>query len=94
MAKQASASTTSLKDLPAAGNAQTAPQPSNYAQTTNAVKRSTYVEAVRPVEQGLERMPQHDYRGAAIGWIGRARAVFPRRERVHERAKARLNSLP
>ena len=53
-------------------------------------KRSTYVDAVALYEQGLERLQQHDYRGAA----DRLEAVlkqFPEEKELHERVKLYLN---
>jgi outer membrane protein assembly factor BamD (BamD/ComL family) len=54
------------------------------------VRRSTYVEAVALYEQGLERLQQHDYAGAA----DRLEAVlkqFPEEKELHERVKLYLN---
>ena len=54
------------------------------------VRRSTYVEAVALYEQGLERLQQHDYSGAA----DRLQAVlkqFPEEKELHERVKLYLN---
>src|SRR2546428_621856 len=54
------------------------------------VRRSTYVEAVALYEQGLERLQQHDYAGAA----DRLEAVleqFPDEKELHERVKLYLN---
>lgn len=54
------------------------------------VRRSTYVEAVALYEQGLERLQQHDYSGAA----DRLEAVlrqFPEEKELHERVKLYLN---
>jgi len=54
------------------------------------VRRSTYVEAVALYEQGLERLQQHDYVGAA----DRLEAVlkqFPEEKELHERVKLYLN---
>ena len=53
-------------------------------------RRSTYVEAVALYEQGLERLQQHDYAGAA----DRLEAVlkqFPEEKELHERVKLYLN---
>src|SRR5665213_1258422 len=74
------------------------PDPQTSAQTgaaaapTTAVpqKHSTYREAVALYEQGLERLQQHDYRGAA----DRLEAVlkqFPEEKELHERVKLYLN---
>jgi len=55
-----------------------------------APRRSTYVDAVALYEQGLERLQQHDYRGAA----DRLEAVltqFPEEKELHERVKLYLN---
>jgi len=54
------------------------------------VRRSTYVDAVALYEQGLERLQQHDYSGAA----DRLEAVlqqFPEEKELHERVKLYLN---
>jgi len=54
------------------------------------VRRSTYFEAVTLYEQGLERLQQHDYAGAA----DRLEAVlrqFPEEKELHERVKLYLN---
>jgi outer membrane protein assembly factor BamD (BamD/ComL family) len=54
------------------------------------IRRSTYLEAVALYEQGLERLQQHDYRGAA----DRLEAVlrqFPEEKELHERVKLYLN---
>jgi len=54
------------------------------------VRRSTYVDAVALYEQGLERLQQHDYAGAA----DRLEAVlkqFPEEKELHERVKLYLN---
>ena len=74
-----------------------APGPSRPAQTTAPaspasapVRRSTYVDAVALYEQGLERLQQHDYAGAA----DRFEAVlkqFPDEKELHERVKLYLN---
>jgi len=53
-------------------------------------RRSTYFEAVALYEQGLERLQQHDYSGAA----DRLEAVlkqFPEEKELHERVKLYLN---
>jgi len=69
------------------------PDPQKYAQTPAApapVRRSTYVDAVALYEQGLERLQQHDYTGAA----DRLEAVlkqFPDEKELHERVKLYLN---
>jgi outer membrane protein assembly factor BamD (BamD/ComL family) len=69
---------------------------SKPAQTTASApppaptRRSTYVEAVALYEQGLERLQQHDYTGAA----DRLDAVlkqFPEEKELHERVKLYLN---
>ena len=75
------------------------PNSERTAQTTSAPpdppapvppKRSTDVGAVALYEQGLERLQQHDYRGAA----DRLEAVlkqFPDEKELHERVKLYLN---
>ena len=53
-------------------------------------RRSTYFEAVALYEQGLERLQQHDYSGAA----DRLEAVlkqYPDEKELHERVKLYLN---
>ena len=53
-------------------------------------RRTTYFEAVALYEQGLERLQQHDYKGAA----DRLEAVlkqFPEEKELHERVKLYLN---
>jgi tetratricopeptide (TPR) repeat protein len=65
------------------------PPPSPSAPSA-PVRRSTYVEAVALYEQGLERLQQHDYAGAA----DRLEAVlkqFPEEKELHERVKLYLN---
>lgn len=65
---------------------QSAPAPS----PAPPVRRSTYVEAVALYEQGLERLQQHDYTGAA----DRLESVlkqFPDEKELHERVKLYLN---
>jgi len=68
------------------------PRPSAPAASANSapVRRSTYFEAVALYEQGLERLQQHDYAGAA----DRLDAVlkqFPEEKELHERVKLYLN---
>ena len=72
------------------------PVPSTVSSTTPPAtppapaRRSTYVEAVALYEQGLERLQQHDYSGAA----DRLEAVlkqFPEEKELHERVKLYLN---
>ena len=66
-----------------------APAPPPPAPSAPA-RRSTYVEAVALYEQGLERLQQHDYAGAA----DRLEAVlkqFPEEKELHERVKLYLN---
>ena len=64
------------------------PQPSGTA--SEPTRRSTYFEAVALYEQGLERLQQHDYTGAA----DRLEAVLkrvPEEKELHERVKLYLN---
>jgi outer membrane protein assembly factor BamD (BamD/ComL family) len=94
MAKQRRPQSRSSKDSPlppkpvqpAAASAPPLPRPAPSAP----VRRSTYVEAVALYEQGLERLQQHDYAGAA----DRLEAVlkqFPEEKELHERVKLYLN---
>ena len=91
MAKQRRPHSRSAKDRPlpprsAQSAADAAPPPSAPAP----VRRSTYVEAVALYEQGVERLQQHDYAGAA----DRLEAVlrqFPEEKELHERVKLYLN---
>src|SRR5256885_15624831 len=53
-------------------------------------RRSTYVEAVALYEQGLERLQQHDYTGAADR-LEAVLAQFPEEKELHERVKLYLN---
>jgi outer membrane protein assembly factor BamD (BamD/ComL family) len=53
-------------------------------------RRPTYLEAVALYEQGLERLQQHDYRGAADRLEGVLRQ-FPEEKELHERVKLYLN---
>ena len=74
---------------PAQSAAASAPAPARPAPSA-PVRRSTYVEAVALYEQGLERLQQHDYTGAA----DRLEAVlkqFPEEKELHERVKLYLN---
>ena len=54
------------------------------------VRRSTYVEAVALYEQGLERLQQHDYAGAADR-LESVLTQFPDEKELHERVKLYLN---
>jgi len=94
MAKQRRPQSRSSKESPvppktaqqAAASASPLPRPAPSAP----VRRSTYVEAVALYEQGLERLQQHDYAGAA----DRLEAVlkqFPEEKELHERVKLYLN---
>src|SRR5437016_3308199 len=62
-------------------------EPSASAQPA---RRSTYVEAVALYEQGLERLQQHDYKGAADRLESVLRQ-FPDEKELHERVKLYLN---
>jgi outer membrane protein assembly factor BamD (BamD/ComL family) len=78
----------SIKDTPPLSKPVQAPGAS--APAPLAPRRSTYVEAVALYEQGLERLQQHDYLGAA----DRLEAVlkqFPEEKELHERVKLYLN---
>ncbi len=83
----------SSRDVPAAPKtaspgSSAPPQPASPSAAP--VRRSTYVEAVALYEQGLERLQQHDYAGAA----DRLEAVlrqFPEEKELHERVKLYLN---
>lgn len=68
------------------------PEPSRAvpASPSQPTRRSTYFEAVALYEQGLERLQQHDYSGAA----DRLESVlkqFPEEKELHERVKLYLN---
>jgi outer membrane protein assembly factor BamD (BamD/ComL family) len=54
------------------------------------IRRSTYVEAVALYEQGLERLQQHDYAGAADR-LETVLKQFPDEKELHERVKLYLN---
>jgi outer membrane protein assembly factor BamD (BamD/ComL family) len=54
------------------------------------VRRSTYVDAVALYEQGLERLQQHDYAGAADR-LETVLKQFPDEKELHERVKLYLN---
>jgi len=86
------------KQRPPQSRDKESPDPQRSAQTGAASapipavppSRSTYLEAVALYEQGLERLQQHDYRGAA----DRLEAVlkqFPEEKELHERVKLYLN---
>src|SRR5438067_1567946 len=92
MAKQRRPQSRSGKESPASPKpvqpGASAPSPQKSA--SSAPRRSTYVEAVALYEQGLERLQQHDYPGAA----DRLEAVlkqFPEEKELHERVKLYLN---
>jgi len=53
-------------------------------------RRSTYVDAVALYEQGLERLQQHDYAGAADRFESVLRQ-YPEEKELHERVKLYLN---
>jgi outer membrane protein assembly factor BamD (BamD/ComL family) len=57
---------------------------------SSPTRRSTYVEAVALYEQGLERLQQHDYVGAADRLESVLRQ-FPEEKELHERVKLYLN---
>src|SRR5690242_6330108 len=68
------------------------PEPVRHtpAPPSQPIRRSTYFEAVALYEQGLERLQQHDYTGAA----DRLESVlkqFPDEKELHERVKLYLN---
>jgi outer membrane protein assembly factor BamD (BamD/ComL family) len=68
----------------------TTPASSGPSVPSPPPRRSTYFEAVALYEQGLERLQQHDYSGAA----DRLEAVlkqFPEEKELHERVKLYLN---
>ena len=91
MAKQRRPQPRSIKESPSPQRtAQTAPPPSNPPTPPAPSKRSTYVEAVALYEQGLERLQQHDYRGAADR-LEAVLARFPEEKELHERVKLYLN---
>jgi len=81
------------KDIPAAPNSVPttgAATPAHLTSRPEPIRRSTYVDAVALYEQGLERLQQHDYTGAA----DRLEAVlkqFPDEKELHERVKLYLN---
>ena len=53
-------------------------------------RRSTYIEAVAVYEQGLEKLQQHDYRGAAALFES-VLVQYNEEKELHERAKLYLN---
>ena len=53
-------------------------------------RRSTYIEAVAVYEQGLEKLQQHDYRGAAALFES-VLVQYSEEKELHERAKLYLN---
>jgi tetratricopeptide (TPR) repeat protein len=55
-----------------------------------AERRSTYIEAVAVYEQGLEKLQQHDYRGAAALFES-VLVQYDEEKELHERAKLYLN---
>jgi outer membrane protein assembly factor BamD (BamD/ComL family) len=68
----------------------TAPTSATPPVPSQPTRRSTYFEAVALYEQGLERLQQHDYKGAA----DRLESVlkqFPEEKELHERVKLYLN---
>jgi len=67
-----------------------APAPSSPPVLPAAGRRSTYVEAVALYEQGLERLQQHDYAGAADR-LETVLRQFPDERELHERVKLYLN---
>ena len=92
MAKQRRPQSRSAKESPSPQtSAQTgAPPAPGTAPASPAATRPSYTEAVALYEQGLERLQQHDYRGAA----DRLEAVlkqFPEEKELHERVKLYLN---
>src|SRR6266513_954404 len=91
MAKQRRPQARSTKESPVPPKtAQQAAPPLLRPASPAPVRRSTYVEAVALYEQGLERLQQHDYAGAA----DRLEAVlkqFPEEKELHERVKLYLN---
>ena len=92
MAKQRRPQSRSAKESPSPQtSAQTgAPSAPDTAPASPAATRPSYAEAVALYEQGLERLQQHDYRGAA----DRLEAVlkqFPEEKERHERVKLYLN---
>ena len=58
--------------------------------TSAPARRSTYFEAVALYEQGLERLQQHDYAGAADR-LETVLRQFPEEKELHERVKLYLN---
>ncbi|HET9830414.1 MAG TPA: tetratricopeptide repeat protein [Vicinamibacterales bacterium] len=77
------------KSAPPSGTTARPPSPTPPAPSAPP-RRSTYFEAVALYEQGLERLQQHDYSGAA----DRLEAVlkqFPEEKELHERVKLYLN---
>src|SRR5438874_13452141 len=91
MAKQRRPQARSTKESPVPPKtAQQAAPPLLRPASPAPIRRSTYVEAVALYEQGLERLQQHDYAGAA----DRLEAVlkqFPEEKELHERVKLDLN---
>jgi tetratricopeptide (TPR) repeat protein len=64
--------------------------PSSPPAPLAPVRRSTYVDAVALYEQGLERLQQHDYAGAADR-LETVLKQFPDEKELHERVKLYLN---
>jgi outer membrane protein assembly factor BamD (BamD/ComL family) len=75
---------------PQARSIKDAPVSQKPAETEAPVRRSTYVDAVALYEQGLERLQQHDYAGAADR-LETVLKQFPDEKELHERVKLYLN---